>query len=229
MRKKVIAAVAAGVLALAGVVLLALWAKNADARAFEGADLTSVVQVTKPVPSGTKANDLGGSTKVVKLPAKAVPAGAVVDLGAVSGLATTTSLQKGEVLLTSRMATPGARAAGQVDVPKGLQEVTINIEGQRAVGGAVKAGDKVGVFGSFKPKESSQPDWTNLVAHDVLVTNVEAESSSNATVRAVTIAVPTVLAEKVVFSMEFGKIWLSLQNADTTRSGQKVITGRDLQ
>ena len=124
-------------------------------------------------------------------------------------------MQKGEVLLKWRMAAPGERADGQVDVPKGFQEITVNLEGQRGVGGAVKAGDQVGVFGSFKPKEPTQPDWTNLVAHDVLVTKVDGRAASDATVATVTIAVHTVVAEKVVFTMEFGKVWLTLQNADT--------------
>lgn len=228
MRKRIIAAVAAGVLALLGVVLLVGWAKAADQRAFEGADLTAVVQVTDPVPAGTKADQLAASTKVVKLPAKAVPDGAVTALGSVEGLATTVALEKGEVLLSSRMGAPGARTGAKSDVPKGMQLITINLEGQRSVGGVVKAGDRVGVFGSFKPEDPKVADWTSLIAHDVLVTKVDKGTADASTVESVTVAVPTVLAEKVVFSMEFGKVWLSLQTADTAKSGQKVITGADL-
>lgn len=228
MNKRVIAAVSAAVLAMLGVVLVVLWAKGADKRAFEGADLTAVVQVTRTVPTGTKTDQLAGSTKVVKLPAKAVPDGAVTDLGEVEGLATNTTLAEGEVLLASRMAAPGDRAQGKVDVPKGTQEIAIDLEGQRLVGGEVKAGDRVGVFSSFKPKEQTQPDWTNLIAHDVLVTRVDKGTADASTVATVTVAVPTLLAEKIVFTMEFGKVWLSLQNADTAKSGQKVITGADL-
>lgn len=227
MRKKIIAAVTAGVLALAGVVTLVAWARNADQRAFEGADLVSVVQLTADAPAGTKADAL--SAKVVELPSKAVPDGAVTKLSEVSGLVATTPLEEGEVLLRSRMATPGERASGGVDVPKGMQEISFNVEGQRLVGGAVKAGDKVGVFGSFKPDDSKVPDWTNLVAHDVLVTKVQNGAAQDAAlVATVTVAVRTELAEKIVFTMEFGKIWLSLQNADTERSGEKVIEGSDL-
>lgn len=229
MKKKVMAAVLAGVLALLGVVVLLLWAKKADERAYEGAELISVVRVTQEVAKGTPSAELSSMTEVTKVPVSTVPSGAVTDLAEVSGRVTATTLQPGEVLLRSRMVDPGAKGDSDVSVPKGMQEVTFTIDGSRAVGNAVQAGDKVGVFGSYDPEQGDS--WTNLVSHDVLVTKVGkgVTDGDAVTTTTVTVAVKTELAEKIIFTMEFGKVWLSLQNADTERRGEVVITGEDLQ
>lgn len=227
MKKRLIAAVIAGVLALLGVVVLVAWANKAEDRAYKGADLVNVVRVTTAVEAGTKADDLAASTEIAKLPSDAVPAGAVKDLASVAGLAATTTLQPGEVLLKSRLAAPGDKGSGAIDVPKGYQEISISLEAQRAVADSVKAGGHVGVFVNFEPKGNG-PQFGNLVRHNVLVTKVGLAASGEKGVGSmITLAVKTQDAQKIAFAMEFGKIWLTAQNADTEMSGEKVITGED--
>lgn len=230
MSKNVIAAVTAGVLALVGVVALVVWAQGANQRAFDGADLVDVVRVTAPVPADTPAEELTGSVEIAQLPASAVPDGAVTDLGEVAGLATTTTLQPGEVLLSARLAAPGESEGAGADVPEGSQEVTFSVEAQRSLAGALKPGDKLGLIASFEERDGN-PAFTSLVSHDVLVTRVAAgsvgeESPTGGT--SVTVAVSTRLAEEIVFSMEFGRVWLTLQNAGTARSGEQRIEVGDL-
>lgn len=230
MKKRVIAAVAAGVLALMGVLVLVIWAQGANDRAFAGAKLVSVVRVTKDVSQGASASDLAGSTEVVKLPVTSVPKGAVTDLSEVSGLATNASLQSGEVLLKSRMAAPGERK-GTTDVPTGYQEISIALDPEHSVAGAVKAGDRVGMIVTFEPKDSNAPQFTDFVLNQVLVTKAKTAivgDKGEITGTMLTLAVKTFDAERIVHSQKWGTVWLTLQNADTDTSGDKLITAKEV-
>lgn len=228
MNKRVIAAIAAGVLAVVGIGILALWAGQARERAFNGAKLVTVVQVTKQVTAGTPASDLGRSTTTTKLPAAVVPDGAVRSLDQVAGLVTNATLQPSEVLLTSRMSAPGAHAKGGIDVPTGMQEVTVNLEGQRSINGGLKPGDKVALWASGQ----QSGDWTALIANQVLITRISTGGDVKADQGAivalvVTVAAKTSVIEKVVWAAEHGKIWVSLQNSETDGSGAKRLTEGD--
>lgn len=228
MNKRLAAAVAAGMLALVGVLVLVSWAKGANERAYEGADLVSVVRVTEPVAAGTKADVLQESTEIAKLPKDAVPAGALRSLAEVKGLTTTTTLEKGEVLLAARLAAPGAPAQDKATVPKGYQEISVSLEAQRVVGGAVRAGDKVGVIATFRSENAELREFGNLVRHDVVVTKVDTATVDGVGAASmVTLAVQTQDAEKIAFAQDFGKVWLTKQNSDTDRTGEKLITGKD--
>lgn len=228
MNKRAVAAVGAGVLALLGVGVLYMWAQGANERAFEGAKLVEVVRVTEVVPQGTKAEDLRGSTEQAKLPAEAVPEGAVTDLSQVAGLSTTAALQPGEILLSARMGSPGERGEGQTDVPKGMQELAIALDSQRTVASAVKPGDRVGVVVSY-PRAGDDENLTKLVLENILVTRstaaLDVESGTGAMV---TLALTGGDAAKLVNAMEFGKVWLTLQNSDTVKVGPDPIGAREV-
>lgn len=230
MNKRVIAAVAAGVLALLGVLVLFVWAQGANDRAFEGAKLVSVLRVTEDVSQGASAADLAESTEVVELPAESVPDGAVTELDQISGLATNASLQAGEVLLKSRMVAPGERK-GKTDVPKGFQEISIALDSEHSVAGVVRPGDRVGMIVTFEPKDSSAPQFTDFVLNQVLVTKADTAvvgEKGEITGTMLTLAVKTLDAEKIVHSQKWGTVWLTLQNSDTDTSGAKVITAEEV-
>ena len=231
MNKRVIAAVAAGVLALLGVLVLVMWAQGANDRAFEGAELVSVVRLTDNVGAGTTAASLADKTEVVKLPDEAVPDGAVTSLAQVDGLKTNATVQSGELLLESRMAKQDAEASSNGLVPKGFQEVSVSLNAERSVGGAIKTGDRVGVIITAEPKGSG-PQVTKFVINQVLVTKVQAsltageEGAVGDTM--ITFAAKTHDAERIVHGQKWATVWLTLQNADTDTSGSKIVTGMDV-
>jgi pilus assembly protein CpaB len=126
------------------------------------------------------------------------------------------------------------RGPDVVDVPAGLQEVSILLEPQRAVGGRLSAGDTVGVLVSLE-------GMTHAVLHQVLVTQVQGapvavpaedgtETVSSGAGPAptgslmITLAVSAAQSEAVVFGMEHGAVWLSLEPEDAVVSGTEVIT-----
>lgn len=222
MSKKVIAVLAAAVLAVVGIGALAVWAQQADDRAYEGAKLVKVVQVQTAVPKGTAAAELTSATKVVELPSSAVPKDAVKSLTAVSGRVTGVRLEPGEVLLGSRMIDPKAQPAETGGVPRGLQEISISLESQRLVSGQVKVGDEVGVLASYDKAEYR----TKMIANGVQVTRAayaQAATDDAPGQAVITLAVTARQAELITNAGEFGKIWLTKQNdASKTEPGRSV-------
>ena len=84
----------------------------------------------------------------------------------------TVDLLVGEQLLASRFARPDDRQApGTVEVPEGLQEISVLLEPQRVVGARLSAGDTVGVYLSQKLPDGTRPDLRRPAP--VLVTQVQ--------------------------------------------------------
>ncbi len=232
MNKRIVAVIGAVVLALVGVVMLAAYAKDADDRAFNGAELTSVLRVTDSIPADTTATDAAGSVELVKLPRKAVADGAIADLADVSGLKTTVQLEPGEQVLASRWAKEGSGPAADergasTGVPKGYQEVTVQLALAQAGGGLLKPGDIVGVVASYPTTDTG--GFTQLAKNFVRVTRVingDTKGGDEAAVsqQLVTLAVTTRDAGRIINAAEFGKVWLTQQNKDTATGHGGSVT-----
>ncbi len=238
MRRRLLAAFAALVLLVVGTVVLVAYVRGADARAFAGARTVEVLVVDELIPQGTPGAELVDLVRTDILPAKAALPGRVTDLASLSGRVSAVDLQPGEQLLASRFEGPDElQAPGTVAVPPGAQEVSILLEPQRAVGGRLAAGDTVGVVVSV---ELAAGPATHAVLHDVLVTQVqgapapaaaegdpETASAGAAAPSAslmITLAVSAAQAEAVVFGIEHGTLWLSLEPDGADVSGTDVIT-----
>jgi pilus assembly protein CpaB len=240
MKRRIIAAITALLLAGGGAVVLLAYVGNADRRATAGMQPVDVLVVTAQVPEGTTAEALVKLVNTKTLPAMAVAKGALSDLTAVSGQVVTTELQPGEQLLASRFADPASLAhANDVQVPRGLQQLAVSLDPQRALGGHLTAGATVGVFISL-PKDGVSPALTHLVQHKVLVTKVDGGSttptpettgtpatSAGAAVM-VTLAVNSHDAETIVYGAEHGTLWLSLEPSDAVVSDTRVVTGANV-
>lgn len=240
MKRRILAALAALVLAVVGAVLLMSYVGAADQRAMAGMQTVTVLVVTKPITEGTAATGLTGRVKAKELPATAVTSGSVSDLDQLQGRVASTDLLPGEQLLTSRFVAASTLShADDVVVPKGLQQFSVTLEPQRVVGGHLAAGATVGVFISL-PKDAETPAQTHLVLNKVLVTRVEggvvpattdgdgatpsARSSAASTSVMVTLAASAADAEMVIFGAEHGTVWLSSEPADADTTGTRVVT-----
>jgi len=235
VRRRLLAAFAALVLLVIGTAVLVSYVRGADARALAGARSVEVLVVEDVIPQGTPASELAGLVRVEVLPVKAALEGRVTDLADLAGRVAAVDLQPVEQLLGSRVERPDdLQVPGTVAVPAGLQEVSVLLDPQRAIGGRLAAGDTVGVVVSM-----STPA-THTVLHQVLVTQVqgapapptaddgtETASAGTAAPSAtlmITLAVSAGQAEAVVFGMEHGTVWLTLEPADADISGTDVIT-----
>ena len=231
--RRALAVLTALVLATFGAVVLVSYVRGADARAQAGAVLVPVLVVDEEVPAGTPVADLGGSVSTAEVPQRLVARNALEDLAAVDGLSTTAALLPGDQVVADRFGDPTVQAAGTVAVPEGMQEVSLTLEAQRAVGGALAAGDRVGVYVSTGALQATAA-VTDLAVDGVLITRVAAPGPADALAAGgqlvtVTLALTEAQAERVIAGMVTDAVWLALQEsagpADTTLTSTSTTPG----
>jgi pilus assembly protein CpaB len=245
VRRRLLAAVAALLLLGVGTAVLVTWVNGAENRALAGVQTVRVLVADQVIPEGTPADQLADLVRVDVLPSKAALAGRVTDISALAGQLATVDLQPGEQLRSSRFARPDdLQAPGTVAVPEGMQEVSVLLEPQRAVGGRLAAGDTVGIFVSMAQADG-QPA-SHAVLHDVLVTQVQgaptpidpAAAGEPETASAgapapssslmITFAVTAAQAEAVVYGVEHASLWLSLEPEGADIRGTAPVTAETI-
>ena len=255
MRRRMTGLVVSIALAAVGTMLLVAYVQSAHAKAGAAEPTTSVVVVTKLVPHGTKASSLEGKVERREIPARAKLDGAVRDIHELGDKVATADLLPGEQLVAARFESP--RLVGRQGVPKGLLEVTVKLDPERAVGGVLAPGDTVAVLSSFAPfvldasgqvvapdAPKKTPNTTHVILHNVLVTNVQttqapAKTSKDSTDSSaddtkaepapkgallVTLALDATSVQRVVFTAEYGTLWLSAEPADAPDGQTRIET-----
>ena len=237
MKRRVVAALAALLVAAVGGAMLLSYVAAADSRAVAGLAPARVLVVTQALPEGATAEQVAAAVEVRELPGTAVAPGVAVDVKDLTGLVTTTALEPGEQLLRSRLADPAVLQGDKgVQVPKGYQQVSVKLDPQRAVGGTVVAGATVAVFLSLEDDKVSK---TGLELHKVLVTAVQGglvaapagdggTAAAVADVMTVTLAVKPAGAQRIVFAAEYGTIWLAAEPADASDDSLPILTKGNL-
>ncbi|KRE79686.1 Flp pilus assembly protein CpaB [Arthrobacter sp. Soil763] len=245
MKSRLLAGLAAVVLAILGAILVVSYAQGADTRAVQNLQPVTVLVVQRAVPAGTPVETLKAFVTSQELPDKAVSASALKTLDKEAGKVTAVDLVPGEQLVAERLVEPKElKASGSVQVPKGLQEVSFQLEPQRVVGGRLAPGDHVGVFINLKEgglEAKPEKSTTQLTVHKALVTAVQrapvatpkaaSDGSTEPTedtslptgMLIVTVAVNDVDAAKIVYAAEFEKLWLSREPLDAKDSGRPGI------
>ncbi|MBG6182286.1 pilus assembly protein CpaB [Arthrobacter sp. CAN_A214] len=241
MKSRLLAGIAAFVLALVGAVLVFAYAQAAEARAVSGLEPKEVLVVQESVPEGTPVDQLASMVRSELLPTTAVAASALKNLDASGGMVTSVDLLPGEHLLAERLVTPETLSSAEnIAIPENFHEVSFQLEPQRVVGATIAAGDTVGLFVSKDPEDEGSPQSTQLIIHKVLVTGVQgAPLSPKAEVDGeevpseappaptgsllVTVAVSEEQATRIVFAAEFARIWLS-KEATTTEENSAPVT-----
>ena len=237
MSRRLIAAVAAILLAVVGTTVILAYVGGADQRALAALDPAEVLVVTDTVPAGTRAEDLSDRVALEAVPASAVAPGALSTLDDIAGLVADAELLPGEQLLAHRFVDPDALIADAgVEIPPGMHQITIQLDRARVLGGHLVPGDRVGVFVTYQAQ-------THLTEHKVLVALVQggiappapAEGSESdaapatagaapADVIMVTLVLDAARAEKIVWAAENAGIWLSLEDDKAADSGTRIVT-----
>lgn len=251
MKSRLLGGLAALLLAVVGAVLLFVYVQGASARAQAGLEPVNVLIVTERVAAGIPSSQLAGKVRSEAVPKSAVPEGALASLDQQEGKVTAVGLEPGEQLLAARLVDPRDLAPGTVPVPEGLEEVTLLLSPERILGGRLEAGDTVTIYTSFEtpegPADSAVPaeirGWsqsTGLLFHDVLITAVQkapsAAKNSSGTDSSdpamempsgsafITFARNDADASKLIYSAEFGKLWLAKQTDTTAKTEPPVTT-----
>lgn len=240
MKSRMLAGVAAVVLAIIGAVLIVTYAQGADQRAMKDMDPTGVLVVTKAVPAGSSLDIVRTSVSVQQVPASAVSRSALKNLDDAAGKVASVDLVPGEQLLKERLVDPAiAKTSGSAKVPAGLQEVTFELEPKMVVGGRLEAGDHVGIalnFAAGADKAKAGDPTTQLSIRKALVTAVQRAPQPTASAKPtdgsnpqdttlpqgsfmVTVAVNDVDANKIIFTTINGSLWLTKEPLDAQDNG----------
>ncbi|MEI2766485.1 MAG: RcpC/CpaB family pilus assembly protein [Dermatophilaceae bacterium] len=185
MNRRIVAIVAAVVLAFAGGALVLVYARTADARAVSGQTPTRAYVATKLIPSGTTLKDAQrtGLLAETQVAAKGLPSGALATIDTEnSTLLALSDVQPGEFLMTARFGTTpvGSKA---IEVPAGMLAVSVQLTDPGRVGTFVRPGTHLAIYDSFTlkslgddPKSKLINDndikQTNLLLDDVLVIGI---------------------------------------------------------
>ena len=188
MKRKVLGITLALVLALVGTAALMAYVEKAKDDAVEDSEQVQVLVVTDSIPVGANLDEIEAATELNDVPSRLVVDDALTSLEGLNPvLVAGVTMQPGEQLLASRLLDPSVLS--RVEVPEGLQEITIGLAPERAVGGVLRPGEHVGILLSFDPFQNGSdaeepapgetaeprrsPNMTNLTLTQVLVTSVQ--------------------------------------------------------
>lgn len=234
MNKKLIALLLAGVLAVAGVAAVVVYAQGAEERAFGDAEMVPVLIVTEPVSAGATTEELAAKVRTAQVPRAVLAEGALSDLASLGGEVTNAALMPGEQVLASRLGEQ-MKPVDDTAVPEGMQTMDVILEAPRVPAGT-KAGDMVGVVASYA-NATGDPGQTRMTLSKVRVVAVKDElggasaadsAGQVASAVRVTLALTTHQVEKIANAAEFGKVWLSAQSDTTDTSGSKKTDSKDV-
>ena len=155
MGRRILAIVAAAVIALIGAVLVLLYAKGADNRAVAAASPVTVYVSSAQIPAGTTVKEalrlkLLTETQTAS---KAVPAGALTAVDPENeALLALTDIPPGQYVLSSAF---GETVLGEkaIQVPPGKLAVSVQLSDPARVGNFVTPGSMLTIFASYKLKQ----------------------------------------------------------------------------
>jgi pilus assembly protein CpaB len=232
----VIALLLAGV--AAGAVFMYVRGIQDETRAAE--KRVSVVVAKEDIPPGTELDPLlsGGVFARLEVPRTTLIRGVVTTLDQLQGHETSSPILAGEQISTARLRGQAEFGGGVLGIPEGHKAVTLPLEAPRALGGVLQTGDHVSIYATFleagegkgkvtvdesgnttsaSTKVEAVPGLTITVVPDVQVlraavpaTSGLGSSSEDSKTIQVTMALTPRDAQRVIFAMERGHVWLSL-------------------
>lgn len=245
-RRKLIGVVASVLVALVGTLVILRSSNSAKTAPVALAEPSvTVLKVVKPVPKGTPADQLGDAVQQVSVPASQRSSGAAESVADLTGLVVSTDLVPDEQVMKARFVTAAEqqRSDNAATGGSGLMGVWINLEPLRALAGHIQAGDQVAVITSFVnvPSNGGNPEGavpaTAILLHKVPVLEVvggitpavpAADGSAGTTVPpaptiSVKLGVTAGEAERLVYAVNNGAIWLASEGNDVPEVGTKIV------
>lgn len=232
----VVALLLAGV--AAGTVFMYVRGVREETRAAE--ERISVVVAKEDIPPGTQLDPLlsGGMFARLEVPRATLIRGVITSLDQLQGQETSSPILAGEQISTARLRGEAEFGGGLLGIPEGHKAVTLPLETPRALGGVLRNGDHVSIYATFSDagkttatvkvdqsggvatatgKVTAVPGLTITVVPDVQILRMAAppsggigSSSEDGKSLLVTLALTPRDAQRVIFAMERGQIWLGL-------------------
>ncbi|GAA1635756.1 Flp pilus assembly protein CpaB [Catellatospora bangladeshensis] len=234
MTRRILGVVLALVLAVVGTAAVLLYVSKTRNSVAAGQTAVTVLVAKQRIPAGTT----GASVRARELlepmvmPAGALPADSLVEIPAeLDELVLTHDVQPRQLMLKG-MFGAATKLSGGVAVPEKMMAVSLKLAAEEEVGGFVRPGSQIAVFGTFKLADKAYKEATGesnystrllLPRVEVLavgaygadgVTSAQQASGEAAetgkVTLLVTISVTQADAEKVIHSLRIGELYLSL-------------------
>ena len=175
-------------------------------------NLAQVVAAAMKIPFATKVEDR--HLKLIELPEGLTPDGFFATIEEVLGKVSTTSISRGEILVTERFRTHRTGSTLAALVGENMRAVTVRVDDVVGVAGFLLPGNTVDILASRKAGKGRAITETILRNIKVLAVDQTASSESNepVIVRAVTLEMLPRQAEVLFQARTEGKIQLTLRN-----------------
>jgi len=174
------------------------------------------------------------SLREVVWPEEAIPAGtfgSIAELMTGGNRIVLASIEKNEPILRTKVTGPGQKATLSAVIQDGMRAVTIRVNDVDGVGGFVLPNDRVDVLLTRQQERTSGMNDVVIQNARVLAVDQLADDAADrpTVVKAVTLEVDTISAQKIALSASLGSLSLMLRRAgeqvqDTTRR----VTASDL-
>jgi pilus assembly protein CpaB len=188
----------------------------------------TVVVANAPLRFGTEL--AAKYLQEVEWPAQAIPAGTfhtVNDLLSSGRRVVLSPIEASEPIIGSKLTGPGQRATLSAVLQSGLKAVTVRVNDVEGVAGFVLPGDRVDVLLTRQTDKSDGSNDVVLQSARVLAIDQLADERSDkpAVVKAVTLEVDTIAAQKLSLAAQVGTLSLALRKAgETLPEGTRRVT-----
>ena len=209
MKRGSLAAILTLFFAIAAAAGVFLYVQNARQQAVNGEPMVRVVVATQDVPAGENLDTLvqAGLFTTKDVPRSDVIQNAYTDPAQLQGQRTAYPILAGEQISPARMVGDLQAAGGRYGLRSGYQAVSLSLESQRAVAGALQNGDYVEAYGTFSEGQGGQ--ITRFIVPDAQVLSVVADTTGSGGTT-VLLAVAPDEAQTLIYAQEQGSVWLTL-------------------
>jgi pilus assembly protein CpaB len=192
----------------------------------------TIVVASKPLRFGTELSNQ--TLREIGWPEDALPSGSFTTIEELLNngrRVVLTAIERNEPILSSKITGPGQRATLSAVIRDGFKAVTVRVNDVEGVGGFVLPGDRVDVMLTRQiEKNSANTDVVLQNARVLAIDQIADERSDKpAVVKAVTLEVDTVGAQKLSLAASIGTLSLMLRKAgEAAAENTRRVTISDL-
>ena len=219
-----------------------LYVSGVKEEARTGGELTSVIVSKQDIPAGSDLDPLiaAGAFRPGEVPTDDLVVGAVTELTQLRGQTATSAILAGEQIPTARLSS-GSLPGGALGQQKGYEAATFSLSAEQVVGPALQRGAHVTIYATFDSattkslKTASVNGADNVIAGvvmpivedvrvlDVVRPGVNPGEQASDEGGLVTFELLPEDVEKVIFTQQYGTVWLGLLGPNDNPETAKPI------
>jgi pilus assembly protein CpaB len=192
----------------------------------------TIVVATGPLRFGTHISS--DNLREVAWPEEATPAGtygSIAELTSGGKRIVLASIEKNEPILRTKVTGPGQKATLSAVIQDGMRAVTVRVNDVDGVGGFVLPNDRVDVLLTRQEERKNGSNDVVIQNARVLAVDQLADDAADrpTVVKAVTLEVDTISAQKIALSASLGSLSLMLRRAgEQVQDATRRVTASDL-